>query len=253
MQKISQTMLVISDSHFLNQIDENASKFFNFFENVDLENLEYFVLLGDIFDFYFGAGVFFKKKFSRFHELFDKLSKNNVKVIFIQGNHEFCLGGVDWGKVEVVTNFEKKITISDGTQFVFTHGDRLLAPPSYFWYLRVTRSRIFSLIARFLPQKRLDDLALAISRKSRSKDKYRILDHEKVLNSVNNWIGQHDHAHGIFGHFHHPYFEKRKDNKGFVISMDSWWHPNFLGYKDSRFVRINLENEQLHMEVIDGN
>jgi hypothetical protein len=64
---------------------------------------------------------------------------------------------------------------------------------------------------------------------------------------VDAWLEAGAGDFGIFGHFHVPYAEPRRDKKkGGLYSVESWDRPNVLALKEGRFYRyyFDPENEQ---------
>ena len=76
---------------------------------------------------------------------------------------------------------------------------------------------------------------------SRSADEYRTINHDAILTAVYTWLESGKQDYGLFGHFHVPYAEPRRDGlKGGVFSVDCWDKPNLLVFKEGRFERLWL-------------
>ena len=74
-------------------------------------------LVGDIFDFCYGAHPYFQKKFSKLGEALTNLANQGTKVLFFQGNHEFCLAHLNWPKVEFVKR-SRLITLKNNNDYL---------------------------------------------------------------------------------------------------------------------------------------
>lgn len=117
-------------------------------------------LLGDIFDFVFIAKDFFENHWKNLFDAFCYLQNNGVKVVFIEGNHDFgfehflpkalksCFTAV--GDIEVYANHHKLGNIH------FRHGDDVICPPSYLPFRRLVKSKTFQSIATVFPGRFLD-------------------------------------------------------------------------------------------------
>ncbi len=246
MQKIDAQLMVASDCHLRGCEEDKTVLFLSSLQKIIDSRPEYFILTGDIFDFCFGSSRYFQKKYHAIGERLTQLSDAGTKVLFVQGNHEFSIEDIGWRGVEFVTDFERKITLKDGSSFVLTHGDRLLSPWHYHLYLAITRSTLFKLGGLMVPQAFLDRFALSMAAKSRAMDDTRTLDHDRLLEAANDWIDRSGCQHGIFGHFHVPFGEARKGQEGKILSVSSWDKPNFLAYHEKEgFYRLfpTLNNE----------
>jgi UDP-2,3-diacylglucosamine pyrophosphatase LpxH len=200
---------------------------------------EFLVLNGDIFDFCFGSSNYFKKKFQEVGILLTAIGQNGTKVIFVQGNHEFSIEDIGWEEVTFVVAFDHHLTLKSGLKFSITHGDRLMAPWQYGVYWKVTRSKIFKWGGLCLPGRWLDQFALAVAAKSRSRDAYRSIDHAGLKAAAAAWMEQGQGEHGIIGHFHFPYAETLPGGKGLLLSVKSWDEPNLLLFdQDAGFYRV---------------
>jgi len=93
-------------------------------------------------------------------------------------------------------------------------------------------------LAQLFPSKWVDAISLKYASESRKRDEYRHLNHEPLLNAANEWVGS--HTHGVFGHFHTPYAERKSDNSGLLVCVDSWYNPNSLVFENGEFKRVLL-------------
>jgi UDP-2,3-diacylglucosamine hydrolase len=231
-------LVYISDVHLKDPADERSRLLLDSIRRLRKDRLQALVLGGDIFDFCFGASDYFQEKFSEYRELLEGFAASGCQVVFIQGNHEFSLNDLAWKGVEFVTTHDTVITLKCGTKFGFAHGDRFLADWSYRAYLKLTRSSPWKWGAKLVPAGRLDAFALKCSGYSRDRGEYRDLDIPRVIAAAKAWAAGLNVDHGIFGHFHFPFFIERGDTKnGRLVSVESWNRPNMLLYHRGRFLR----------------
>jgi UDP-2,3-diacylglucosamine hydrolase len=241
--KIHHELIVFSDVHLKTEHDERGALLLKLLSDVDTNQTRHLVLLGDIFDFCFGASPYFHKKFRRYGQELSRLSREGVKIYFIEGNHEFMMNELPWDGVKFIKKGDLQITLHDGTKVSFTHGDTLQAPWHYRLYSQTVRSKLAKLCASQIPQRYLDKLALAISAKSRDISYSHKIDHKKILAKIRSWIITQSSDVGIVGHFHIPYDIKYPKQHCRIFGLDSWDKPNSLSYNEGVFYRTYFETD----------
>ena len=237
MKNLDYRLVYISDVHLKEPGDQRALLLLDCLSRLQAQDLEVVVLGGDIFDFCFGASSYFRQKFLPFQQVLEGLVDRGVRVLFLQGNHEFSLQELGWKGVEFVTRHHATITLSCGTTFAVSHGDSFLADWSYRAYLALTRSRPWKWGAKLVPAQALDEFALKCSGVSRDRGEYRDLNFETVVATANAWLDGTDAEHGLFGHFHFPFYCDRKVGTGKLVSVESWQRPNLLLFHEGGFFR----------------
>lgn len=240
LQTIHHPLVVVSDIHLIDPAADRAQLLQQTIARLVPGKVSYFILLGDIFDFCFGASDYFRQKYALLGESLSRLAQGGTQVIFLQGNHEFALAELKWPGVEFVTCREKIIALENGVRLALTHGDRLGAPWHYHLYVRLTRAWLFKHCAKLLPQAQLDRFSLGLSQRSRAQDPYRKLNHRRILDNIEGWLAQTGCHHGIVGHFHVPYDMQRRHGQGRILCLPSWDQPNFLSFDGEKFHRHYL-------------
>ncbi len=236
---LSSELILVSDVHLRQSGDMRGLLLRQLLKSAARHRPGNFVLLGDVFDFCLGGSRFFKKKFFDFGTALEALAQSGTRVIFFEGNHEFNLAAIGWQGIEFVPEGSMTLLLSGGTRVRLSHGDLIYAPKSYLWFRGLVKSRFARQAARAIPTSWLDAYALGHSKVSRAQDKYRVLAHDDLLQAAEAWIAEDQAQHGIFGHFHTPYGERRQDQNGLIVSVDSWDKPNALIYNHERgFERI---------------
>lgn len=232
-------LVLASDLHIRDLDDERGRLLLDLIARVDGKTA-YFVLNGDIFDFYFGYGAYFRTKYARLTAALQQLAQRGTTVIIIEGNHEFHLSAAGWQNIEIVTNGDLLLTLPSGTRVKVNHGDLLYDDRLYAAFRGLIKSRLVRTCARALPGAWLDAYAMRHAAISRSRDQYRKLNHQRVLTAFSRWLATPPHAHhGIIGHYHVPYAEPHT-NGGLMLSVESWDSPSILVYRHSTFWRANL-------------
>ena len=245
MTQLKAFAVVVSDIHLGHSDDSRALKLLELIKSAELGEVEYFILLGDIFDFCLGSHPYFRKKFAPIGAALSRLAASRTRVIYIEGNHEFRLKDFAWAGVEVVPSGTFNLTLGNGRSIQAAHGDMIFSHRRYKTFRWVVKSWFVTTVASFFPGRWLDSLTSKTSEVSRSADQYRVIRHDKILGAVDAWIAAGDAEYGIFGHFHIPYAEPRLDGKrGAVLSVDCWDKPNALVFDEQGIQRWWLEDNR---------
>lgn len=243
-------LIIVSDIHLHHCEDVRGQSLLALVNRLETLDLDYFVLLGDIFDFGLGSSNFYRKKFAPIGEALAKLARSGTEVIFFEGNHEFNLKRFGWKDVRIIESGDYILELNDGTKIKFAHGDMIYPSKVYAAFRQVVKSAPVKEIASLIPGMLLDRLTLKSAEISRAQDDMRTMDHAGLIQTANAWLDKDHCHHGIFGHFHVPYAEPRMNASGTILSLDCWDKPNFLMYKEGEFCRGFLEeNNQLRLEA----
>lgn len=238
-QTLQGELVLASDLHVREPEEHRARLLVDLIDRIDGATA-YFVLNGDVFDFYFGAGAYFRRKYAAIGAALERLSARGTRVLFIEGNHEFHMHEAGWQQVEIVTTRDLVLPLPSGTRVKITHGDLLSDDPLYRMFRALIKSQAVRAGAKLLPGAWLDAYAMRHASISRSRDKYRTLDHQKILANFSQWLVTAPTAdHGIIGHFHVPYAEPHPHG-GLMVSVASWDQPSVLVFRDRRFWRAHL-------------
>ncbi|MBC7532148.1 MAG: metallophosphoesterase [Oligoflexus sp.] len=240
------SLIVVSDIHLSHSDDERAKKLLAFLSHIEVGTVDTLVLLGDIFDFCLGSHPYFQKKFAPIVDALERVATSGTKVVFLEGNHEFALSALPWTHVTVVSHGTYLIPLRNGQFVQAAHGDMIYSHRRYKAFRWLVKGWFVQAVARLFPGTFLDHLTRKTSEVSRSADEYRPIYHDKILAAVDAWMEGPGRTaqYGIFGHFHVPYAEPRRDLKeGAVLSVDSWDKPNALVFKDDGIYRCWLEGE----------
>lgn len=233
-------LIVASDVHVRTELDERYLLLCQLVESARVVGARSLILNGDIFDFFFGWGGYFRRKYGRLLVALDELVQSGAEVWFVEGNHEFGLTALrEYHRFHVVSSEGRVWTGPQGQRILIAHGDLLRPDFKYDLFRRVIRSQIVNVAAFIFPQKFLDKLTLWFARTSRKKDKYRVLRHDRITESARNRLMESSADSIIFGHFHHPYDEDLGEGRR-LLSVTSWDHPSCLVIDaDGRIHRIH--------------
>lgn len=238
--RLSAQLVVASDVHLRAIDDPRGTLLMDVLERLS-DDVEYVVLNGDIFDFCFGDSAYFREKFHEFGELLRRTAQRGIQVVFIEGNHEFHLDRIGWTQITLVQGDHYEVRLKTGELIKIGHGDLISEEHLYRAFRGTLKSHFTRFLAAQLPGKWLDAYALRHASFSRSQDVYRTIHHKKILDAAERWLGEGPYSHGIIGHFHVPYAEKRQGHSGYILSVESWDRPNLLTFNKGVFERIYLE------------
>ena len=238
-------VVIVSDIHLLEVDDERGRLLCHAIDKMCHHELDYFILLGDIFDFCLGSHVYYKRKYAKLGEALSRLARSGTRVLYMEGNHEFRLADFAWPGVEFVEKLTHQVQLRSGPVLQLGHGDMIYSHNRYKNFRRLVKSKWFTQLATYLPGRFMDYLATRSAAVSRSHDQYRTIDHGRILNAAYDWLEDGCGDYGVFGHFHVPYAEARRDGRpGGVLSSDCWDQPSFLIFQQGRFFRSWLSENQ---------
>ncbi len=233
------SLVVASDVHIRSAEDERYELLCELIECSRQQGVKTFVLNGDIFDFFFGWGSYFSQKYGRLFAGLDALSGSGCDVWFVAGNHEFGMEPLARRFRFSIVPSEGRLWLGpDGRRVMITHGDLLRPDPWYDAFRAVVRSPLANVLAWIFPQRLLDRLTLWFATTSRKKDKYRVLNHEKIKTAAAAKLQENAADDIVFGHFHHPYDEDLGGGRR-MLSVSSWDQPSCLVRgTDGQFRRV---------------
>jgi len=89
-------LLVVSDIH-LNHVEDDRSRLLlNLLEGASRSEVEYLVLMGDIFDFCLGSHPYFQRKFSAIGKALERIVESGSQVIYLEGNDTLQMASLTW-------------------------------------------------------------------------------------------------------------------------------------------------------------
>lgn len=238
-------IIIVSDCHLTNPNDQRTRSFLNLCQQAESSDAEYFLLLGDIFDFILGSKKYYQQKYEIIGKALEKVAKTGTKVIYLEGNHEADIVHLPWKGITFVSEGTHFIKLKDGIKLQMAHGDLIYSDLAYRRFRAVVKSKAFRGAVRLLPGKQIDKLFLKSSEISRSQDNYRSFNHKALFDALDQWLNEGQSDYGLFGHFHLPYAEKAVKSAGELFSVESWDNPNVLTLEQDGFFRYFIQNEKI--------
>lgn len=230
-------LVVVSDIHMRTPDDPRALLFCSFLDQ--LENCDTLVLLGDIFDFINARQSFYYQLWSDVFSRLNAVRSRGVKVVFVEGNHDF---GFEHGTChEVAECFDVRGDIvvrvkhqSFGNMLLM-HSDDIVCPPSYRLFRNVVKSNVFQSLVNPVPGKATSYLFSRYAELSRSKDEYRLLSSEFLTACVDDFLNLKANSiveelrMCVFGHIH-VHLDDHRGAVRFVSGPDWFSAPNTMSF-----------------------
>jgi UDP-2,3-diacylglucosamine hydrolase len=227
--------LFVGDAHFAHGDKKRRERFSRFIKK-NRSMLATLVIMGDFFDFWFGFRDItpLKKEYGDLLELLTALRADGVRVIYLEGNHDFSLGSYMHEELGIEV-YDKSAEIElDGKRIFLAHGDRS-APPAGHWVLAFfLRNKIsYQLISLLGPR-----IAMAIARqwsaKSRGRNIKKPFEIIKQLRSFAQRKLKQGFDAVILAHTHLPeaITIKEQGRVGYYFNVGNW-------IKDFSYLRYN--------------
>jgi len=240
---LNEKVIFISDVHFglENNIRENHKEeilvdFIN-----KLENISHFIILGDLFDYWFEYKKVVQKGYYQLFAALKKLSEKGTKIIYLIGNHDFM--HLDFFQTEFGTELienSKEITFF-GKKFYLAHGDGFNPnDKGYLFLKKIFRNKFAQKVFSYLHPDFALKLVSKTSKKSRDyTSKIDLNENEELIKFAKNKI-DFGFDFVVFGHSHKQEFLQYKS--GFYINLGTWLiEPNYGIYDGEKFEIIKLE------------
>ena len=196
--------IFLSDAHFTEENWENQDRLIRFLEREE-ENLATLVLLGDLFEFWFGFEGHIYQEYVPILEQLKSLSHRGVRIKYIEGNHDFCLGSVFRGELRAEVYAEEMEETLGGKRIYVAHGDRV-NPRDYESRLfrRALKNRLSYAVMRWAGPELSMKVAKWLSSRSRGKNQCRAPGHISLFKTfaMNKFREGIDVV--ILGHSHYP-------------------------------------------------
>ena len=230
--------LFVGDAHFAFGNGERRKHFFNFIQQ-NKSTLNTLVIMGDFFDFWFGFRDLssLKSEYGDILKLLEQLRSDNVKVIYVEGNHEFRLGPFlsDTMGIKV---YDKCAEIDlDGKKIYLAHGDRAYPTISHRILTWLLRNKLSYLLISLLRPRIVIAVAKwwsAGSRNRSSKKTSPII--ERLQRFAQRKLNEGFDA-VVLAHTHLPeeILMKERGGKGYYFNVGNWIRDyTYLRYNEKK-------------------
>ena len=178
--------LAISDLHIKDSSDYQYDLLVKLI-NDNIDSVDCFILLGDIFDLMAGNHPQYYKRYKNYFEVLENVLRKGKKIIYIEGNHDmhlyslyeryFKLKGIS---IDNLTISRKRIYLDIKDQrYMFSHGDDIeIGNTGFKIYKKLISSSILDPVANFImPYSVLEHVGKKASIKSKKRN-YEIFSEE---------------------------------------------------------------------------
>ncbi len=233
--EINGKIFIISDIH-LKRKDPRAKALADFINSADA----HVVLLGDIFDIWIGRNKEFEDDFSEIISVFESQAKKNErKIIYIEGNHDFHLV---WLEDLGIGRFTEAYITINKQKFFFSHGDLYSGELSHMVYRRAVlrTEKLFRAVANGYLEKAINRVGEFLSYISYKRNSHPALKGKRMKIAINMLekafaIAEEKKAEVvIFGHCHIPMVIK---SQGKTYANSGFW-----GHNRGTFLEISEDN-----------
>lgn len=196
--------IFLSDAHFTGESRNEQERLIRFLE-MERENLDTLVVLGDLFEFWFGFEGYIYKEYLPILEQLKSLSRGGVRIRYVEGNHDFSLGSFferDLGAEVYVDEMEE---IVGGKRIYVAHGDRV-NPRDYGYRLfrRTLKNRLSYALIRWGGPGLSMKIAKQLSARSRGRNREQSPDHIPIFRTFAMRKFREGIDIVILGHSHYP-------------------------------------------------
>ena len=180
-------------------------------------------MLGDILDYWMEFRHVIPKGFSRFICLLSDLVRHNIEVVYVAGNHDFCLGRYFDDELGVKTIYGMHERVIDGRTFLIAHGDGLgKGDLGYKLFARMVRNRFNLSLLEFHPDLAIS-LMKSLSRLSRDHKKVdRVFETDRLLNFAESLAAENEFDYLVCGHNHVQGITELSVSPRRYVNLGSW-------------------------------
>jgi UDP-2,3-diacylglucosamine hydrolase len=227
--------IFVGDAHFASG-DRGRREYFARFIKKNLHTLHTLVIMGDFFDFWFGFRHLssLKREYGDVLDLLEDLRAAGVKVIYLEGNHDFSLGSYISKRLGIkVYDCSAEIELR-GKRVYLAHGDRV-SPTLDHWILTsLLRNRFaYEMISLLGPR-----IVMAIARRWSAGSRGRNMERSPEVIARLRRFAQRKVKQGfdavILAHTHLPeaITMKEQGRDGYYFNVGNW-------IKDFSYLRYN--------------
>jgi UDP-2,3-diacylglucosamine hydrolase len=196
--------IFLSDAHFTGENRDNQDRLIRFLEG-ERENLAALVLIGDLFEFWFGFEGYVYSEYVPILEQLKSLSHRGVRIKYVEGNHDFRLGSFFEEDLKAEVYAEEMEESLGGKRVYIAHGDRV-DPRDYGYRLfrKTLKNRFSYALMRWAGPALSMKVAKRLSARSRRKNHSQPIGHMPVFRTfaMNKFREGIDVV--ILGHSHYP-------------------------------------------------
>jgi UDP-2,3-diacylglucosamine hydrolase len=239
--------IFLSDAHFTGENPDNQDRLIRFLER-ERENMAVLVLLGDLFEFWFGFDRYVYREYIPIVEQLESLSHRGVRIKYVEGNHDFCLGPVFEEQLKAEVFAEEMEENLGGKRVYIAHGD-LVNPRDYEYRLfrRAVKNRFTYALIRGAGPALSKTVANWLSAWSRRKNHERSPRHIPLFRAFARNKFREGVDVVILGHSHHPeeVLENMDGRERAYFNVGDWiTHYSYLKYRPKTGFELCFYNDR---------
>ena len=231
--------IFIADAHLRRPEDTNYRHLLRFFDSLP-GTVETLFILGDFFEFWLGAPNIPYPQYQPVLERLQSLVRNGVRLVFLEGNHDFHLGPVFTETLRASVHPGPAIMELDGRRLYLCHGDQVNRRDFGSRFLRaILHSPLTLMLARLVPPGVPPAIADWLGSRSKAAAPRRNArwDYDRLIRQFAAERFNEGVEVVVTGHFHRPFLE---DNGTTVLlSLGDWisqfsygeWRDGILSLK----------------------
>ncbi|MFQ5480221.1 MAG: UDP-2,3-diacylglucosamine diphosphatase [Thermodesulfobacteriota bacterium] len=159
-------IIFLGDAHLKGEGEAAETELVEFLYT--LKDLDYLVILGDLFDFWTETNTVARSRYGAVLRTLKEVKEHGVKIIYAEGNHDFAMGGFFTKELGArVVEGEAVLTL-DNKRFYLSHGDTVGMTKGYRRWRGFLRSPFCSFLMRVMPSEVVWSIAMRLSGRSRS-------------------------------------------------------------------------------------
>jgi len=162
-------IVFIADAHLKGLDDPNQKTLVNFMGSLD--GVDTLVILGDLFDFWAGDNRIARRNYLPLLESLASLKDKGVKIIYLEGNHDFSMGTFFTEKLGASVHPDSFALDVGGKRVFLSHGDTAAMTLGYRLWRGFLRSPVFRIVAFLATPGVVWKSAVYLSRRSRNQGK----------------------------------------------------------------------------------
>ena len=203
-QSTGKDWIFLSDAHFTEENRDDQDRLIRFLE-MERENLDTLVLLGDLFEFWFGFDGYIYEEYLPILEQLKSLSHGGVRIKYVEGNHDFSLGTFFEEELRAEVYAEEMEETLDGKRVYIAHGDKVNTRDyEYRIFRRALKNRFTYALMRLAGPTLSMKVARRLSERSRRRNHYRSPGHIPIFRVFATKKFREGIDVVILGHSHYP-------------------------------------------------
>lgn len=232
----------LADAHLHDPDDLNYRSLLQFLAGLE-GTVDTLCILGDLFDFRVGLPALDFPEQEPVLEALSRLSSSGIRLIYLEGNHDFHLGAAFAARIGAELYSEPVALELQGKRLLLCHGD-LVNPADWRYRLlyRVLRNPAMVWAARLLPAAMVQAVRHRLQRTSKGRysgDRVR-WNYRDIITTYGEKVRQQRFDALVLGHFHLPLLEQQ--DQFCLLALGDWITQFSYGeLRDGRFSLVTYQ------------